>query len=72
MWADTNVLEKYIVSTFSISALNMGTVRFSETLVSAYESTRRYNAEDQHRQLDRPEKLKSHLLLLFTFTLLVN
>jgi hypothetical protein len=31
---------------------------FSETLVSTYKSTRRYNPEDQH--LHRRENLKSH------------
>jgi hypothetical protein len=40
------------------SALKMETVRFSETLVSTYESTRRYNPE-QHRhasELSEPDK----------------
>jgi hypothetical protein len=32
-------------------ALKMESVRPSETLVSTYESTRRYNPEDQHRQV---------------------
>jgi hypothetical protein len=36
---------------FSILALKMEAVCFSETLVSTYKSTRRYNPEEQHRHL---------------------
>jgi hypothetical protein len=34
---------------------------FSETLVSTYKSTRRYNPEDEYLHLHRRENLKSHL-----------
>jgi hypothetical protein len=37
----------------------METVCFSETFVSAYESTRRYNLEEHH-DLHRRENLKSY------------
>jgi hypothetical protein len=50
----------------------METVCFSETLVSTYKSTRRYNPEDQHRHLRRRENLKSHVLLYFLFTVVRN
>jgi hypothetical protein len=36
------------------SGLKMGTVCFSETLVSTYKSTRRYSPEDQHRHDNKP------------------
>jgi hypothetical protein len=42
----------------------MELVYFSETLVSTYKCTRRYNPEDQHRQLHRREKLKSHTVTI--------
>jgi hypothetical protein len=45
LWADTN---------FS------GESTITETLVSTHKSTRRYNPEEQHRHLHRPENLKSH------------
>jgi hypothetical protein len=38
----------------------METVCFSEMLVSAYESTRRHNPEEERRHLHRCENLKSH------------
>jgi hypothetical protein len=41
-------------------ALKMEIVCFSETLVSAYESTQRQNPEEQHRHPHRRENLKSH------------
>jgi hypothetical protein len=40
----------------------METVCFSETLVSTYESTRRNNPEEQHRQV----------LICFSFSLLMS
>jgi hypothetical protein len=44
-------------------ALKMETVCFSETLVSTYKSTRRYNPEEQHRHLHRRwEPQISHFL----------
>jgi hypothetical protein len=41
----------------------MEAVCFSETFVSTYKSTRRYNPEQQHRQLHRREKLKCPYLV---------
>jgi hypothetical protein len=38
----------FLVVTACTSALNMEVVCSSETLVSTYRSTRRYNSEDQH------------------------
>jgi hypothetical protein len=42
----------------STSFLKMETVCFSETVVSAYQSTR-YLSPEQHRHLSRREKLRS-------------
>jgi hypothetical protein len=45
----------------SKSALKMETVRFSETLVSTYKFTRRYNQEKQQRQLNKTDSvLQNH------------
>jgi hypothetical protein len=41
-------------------ALKMEAVCSSETLLSTYKSTRRYNPKDQHRHLHRRENLKSN------------
>jgi hypothetical protein len=46
---DTNVSEEYTASIFRTEA-----VCSSETLVSTYKSTRRWNPEDQHRH--KPNK----------------
>jgi hypothetical protein len=49
----------------SMFSYKMEAVCASETLVPTYESTRRYNPEDQHQYLHRRENLKSHLNLKF-------
>jgi hypothetical protein len=41
--------------------LKMATALSSETLVSTYKSTQRYNSEDQHRHVRRRENLKSQI-----------
>jgi hypothetical protein len=43
------------------SALKMETVRFSETLASTSQSTRRPNIEEHHQYRHRRENLKSHI-----------
>jgi hypothetical protein len=43
------------------------TVRFSETLVSTYESTRCHNPEEHQRYPHRCENLKSHIEVLIGF-----
>jgi hypothetical protein len=53
-----------IFSQTSPSAMTIKTVCFSETLISTHKSTRRYNPEDQHRQLHCLENLKSLSFLL--------
>jgi hypothetical protein len=45
----------------SKSALKMETVRFSETLVSTYKFTRRYNQEKQKRQLNKTNSMLQNL-----------
>jgi hypothetical protein len=50
------------VSYVTITALKMETICFSETMVPTYESTRRHNPEEEHRQLVRRENLKSPTL----------
>jgi hypothetical protein len=41
-------------------ALMMGAARSSETLVSFYQTTRRYKPEDSHLRTHRRENLKSY------------
>jgi hypothetical protein len=53
------------------SALKMEVVCSSETLVSTYKSTRRYNPEDQSRYLRR-ENLKSEEYMLITMYALLR
>jgi hypothetical protein len=45
-------------------ALKTEAVDFSETLVSAYKSTRRCNPEGQNRHLQRHENLRPHNKLI--------
>jgi hypothetical protein len=58
LYVDTNVAEKHTASIFS-SEDEGSRLCSSETLVSAYKTTRRYNPEDRHRHLHRRENLKS-------------
>jgi hypothetical protein len=46
----------------------METVYFSETSVSAYQSTQHHNPEEQYWRLHRREKLKSHYFNSFKHT----
>jgi hypothetical protein len=43
-------------------------VRSSETLISAYKSTRRHNSKDQHRRLQGRDNLKSHTKVKWSCT----
>jgi hypothetical protein len=45
-------------------ALMMEAARTSETLVTFYQTTRRYNPEDSHLHTHRRENLRSYVLLL--------
>jgi hypothetical protein len=54
----TAIFETQLVQ-LNTSALKMETVCSSKMLVFAYQSTRRYNPEHQHRDLHRRENLKS-------------
>jgi hypothetical protein len=47
------------------STLKMETVRFSETLASISQSTRRPNPEERHQHRHRRENLKSHEWRMF-------
>jgi hypothetical protein len=57
---DANASEKHIVSTFRAE---VETVCFSETLVFAYESTRRQNAERHYDRRGNLESRNFHLNL---------
>jgi 16S rRNA C1402 (ribose-2'-O) methylase RsmI len=46
----------------ALIALMMEAARTSETLVSFYQTTRRYNPKDSHLRTHRLENLKSYLL----------
>jgi hypothetical protein len=51
------------------SAMKMEAVRFSETLASTDQSTRRPNPEEHHQYCHRRENLKSHKAGMFTVAL---
>jgi hypothetical protein len=50
----------------------MDTVCSSETLVSTYKSTRRYNPKEQHRHFYRRDDWKSHIFLSFLFHIFIH
>jgi hypothetical protein len=49
-----------LVEIYQFIALMMEAARSSETLVSFYQTTRRYNPEDSHLRTNRRENLKSY------------
>jgi hypothetical protein len=51
----------HIIIAFHFGGLRYGTVYFSETSVSTYESTQRYDPEEEHRHPRRRENLKSRM-----------
>jgi hypothetical protein len=50
----------WVVAPCSLSALMMEAAGTSETLVNFYQTTRRYNPEDNHLRTHRRENLKSY------------
>jgi hypothetical protein len=46
------------------SALKMQTVCFSETLVSTYDSTQRFDPDEQHREVGHFISKRLHMLVL--------
>jgi hypothetical protein len=56
----------------SIIALIMEAARTSETSVNFYQTTRRYNPEDNHPYTRRRESLKSYFVLFSHLELLRN
>jgi hypothetical protein len=63
----TNVSEVLAASIIrAMVALMMEAARTSETLVSFYQTTRRYNPEDSHLRTHRRENLKSYILITFS------
>jgi hypothetical protein len=65
--AEANVSEKRAASIFraedgdgTLQSLKMEATRFSETLTSANQSTRRFNPNEYRQHCHRPEHSKSH------------
>jgi hypothetical protein len=50
-----------------VSALKMEAVCLSETFISTYNSTRRYNPEDQHRFLILERQSETHKAVFSNF-----
>jgi hypothetical protein len=57
-----------LASMFRAEDLKTEAVFFSETLVSTYKSTRRYNPKDQYQHIHCRENLKSHISCFILFS----
>jgi hypothetical protein len=60
-WIHLKMVVFCVVAPCSPGALMMEAASTSETLVNFYQTTRRYNPEDNHLRTHRRENLKSYL-----------